>query len=258
MQQTSDMPKKLKKFTKSITKTPKKNATKSKKISKKKEKQQDTEQTLAVHTYSSRHNDECDKVGQYTRMVRFTKFVQQLVAKEAEKTGGIICMPGELPPQAETAESMGYTRPEEMRFAKRFYLQARSLLHETVFTKYKLVNVLCKLQGKKTAGIDMVHALRFLREGLNPKIQKIINMDPAGNIRAIISDHMCTKDESAKLEHNSNNTTSEIMKSLSLIDITNVNEIMESDEALKSFILDHVGEYVSAQIHNCINAQQTQ
>lgn len=250
MQQQSNTSKKPKKLPKSIDKQSKRcNTPKAKKIMKKKDKKESDLQIDSTHTADG------DTIGQYTRTVRFAKFAQEVIAKEAEKTNGIICMPGELPPQGETAESMKYTNVRDMRFAKRSILQFRSLGHEILFADYKRLNVLCMLQGKKTAGIDMVHTLRFLEASFNANIQKITELSPEDNIRAIHTDIFFSKDESAKREPASMITASEIMKSLSLIDVVNVKEIMDDNAELHQFILDTVGDDVATKVQNSINVE---
>lgn len=104
-------------------------------------------------------------VGQFTRAKRFC---ESLLNEWKEECGEAGISDPEQRAQGETAESLGLVHAKDIRLSRKIVNQLRFISQEDIHAQYEKLAILCRLLSKKTLSHEMLHAMRFMTNSLNP------------------------------------------------------------------------------------------
>lgn len=109
-----------------------------------------------------------DPIGQYTKAKRLCMHVLEKQIELAGESGLVKPVIGDLSdPEGATAESLGLVPVADLRYSKKSIDMNRIIAQAMMSKEFGRGHLLMQLLGKKTLGMDMVHAARFLANSNN-------------------------------------------------------------------------------------------
>ena len=133
-------------------------------------------------------NDE--SIGQFTKAKRLFNHVLEECIEEAGESGLIQPVQGTVSDaEGATAESLGLVHVRDLRASKTFTELIRVISQAMATKEYQRAKVLMQLMGKKTLGMDVVHAIRFLANSNNcHATSHLVQRSEADMLEMIIED----------------------------------------------------------------------
>ena len=175
-------------------------------------------------------NDEEDTiyVGQFTRAKRFC---ESLLNEWKDECGEAGISDPELQAQGKTAESLGLIHAKDIRLSRKIVNQLRFISQEDIHSQYEKLAILCRLLSKKTLSHDMLHAMRFMTNSLNPAECFRTRCDKQTLYREIIQDCHNTYPPKDGGDDMSEEAIKQAARSFNLVD-----EVVKTEEDLMKLL----------------------
>ena len=159
---------------------------------------------------------------------RLFNHVLEECIEEAGESGLIQPVQGTVnDPEGATAESLGLVNVRDLRASKTFTELIRVIAQAMATKEYQRAKVLMQLMGKKTLGMDVVHAIRFLANSNNcHATSHLVQRSEADMLEMIIEDAQTNYDLP-------DDQLCQIKRSFGLVG-HEINEHGEAEEAVKT------------------------